>query len=123
MSTTTVEVIGVCDVITNDGMRSPAYWAELAAHTCGRCETARIWVEFEMSINFSATVKYTKQIAFCNNKIFSLCKHLTELRKEVAKNFCINIENELRTLNIPDGFYSKHKTAYFSTANYFIQRF
>ncbi len=59
--------------------------------------------EYDTISDSAATIeKYTKQIAFCNNKIFSLCKHLTELRKEVAKNFCINIENELRTLNIPD---------------------
>lgn len=57
--------------------------------------------EFDAISDSAAIIeKYTKNIADCDDKIYSLCVKLTELRKSAADKFCKNIENELKTLNI-----------------------
>lgn len=57
--------------------------------------------EFDAISDSAAIIeKYTKNIADCDVKIYSLCVKLTELRKSAADKFCKNIENELKTLNI-----------------------
>ncbi|MCI9407580.1 MAG: DNA repair protein RecN [Clostridia bacterium] len=57
--------------------------------------------EFDAISDSAAIIeKYTKNIADCDGKIYSLCVKLTELRKSAADKFCKNIENELKTLNI-----------------------
>lgn len=57
--------------------------------------------EFDAISDSAAIIeKYNKNIADCDDKIYSLCVKLTELRKSAADKFCKNIENELKTLNI-----------------------
>ena len=75
--------------------------------------------EYEAIFDSAATIeKCTKEIAVCDEKIYSLCVKLTDLRKQAAKSFCANVENELKTLNIPDAKFSVRFNDYDkSTAN------
>ena len=50
--------------------------------------------------------KYSKQIEACDNKLYELCVELSKLRKKAASTFCKSIENELKTLNIPDAVFN-----------------
>jgi len=59
--------------------------------------------EYEAISDSDALIeKYQKSISECDEKIYSLCSELTELRKKAAKSFCGRVEEELKTLNIPD---------------------
>jgi DNA repair protein RecN (Recombination protein N) len=49
-----------------------------------------------------AVEKFTKQINACDDKIYENCKNLSQLRKETSLNFCKNVEEQLKTLNIPN---------------------
>lgn len=44
--------------------------------------------------------KYEKSILECDQKIYSLCQKLTDLRKSTADKFCKAVTSELKTLNI-----------------------
>ena len=58
--------------------------------------------EYETISDSAAVIeKLTKEIADNNNKIFTLCKELTSMRKVASVEFCKNVECELKTLNIP----------------------
>ncbi len=59
--------------------------------------------EYE-AISDSATLieKFNRQIGICDEKIYSLCIRLTNLRKLTAQHFSESVVNELKTLNIPD---------------------
>lgn len=48
----------------------------------------------------------TKEIAVCDDKIYGLCRRLTDLRKEQSVKFCENVERQLKTLNIPHAKFS-----------------
>ena len=62
--------------------------------------------------------KYTENIAACDKKIFALCRELTEMRKATAKVFCLDVETELKTLNIPNAKFGVHFNDYdFESAN------
>ncbi len=62
--------------------------------------------------------KYTEKIAACDKKIFALCRELTEMRKATAKVFCLDVETELKTLNIPNAKFGVHFNDYeFESAN------
>jgi DNA repair protein RecN (Recombination protein N) len=51
----------------------------------------------------AATIeRYQGEIAECDKKIFALCNKLTQMRKDVAKAFCGEVVEELKTLNIPN---------------------
>ena len=50
----------------------------------------------------NAIAKLEAQIADCDEKIYSLCKKLSELRHNYADTFCKSVTEELRTLNIKD---------------------
>ena len=49
--------------------------------------------------------KYSREIEKCDDKLFELCVELSGLRKQAAKAFCRSIEDELKTLNIPDAVF------------------
>lgn len=59
--------------------------------------------EYE-AISDSATLieKFNQQISVCDEKIYSLCSRLTNLRKTTALHFSESVVKELKTLNIPD---------------------
>lgn len=59
--------------------------------------------EYE-AISDSATLieKFNRQIGICDEKIYSLCIRLTNLRKLTAQYFSESVVKELKTLNIPD---------------------
>ncbi len=59
--------------------------------------------EYE-AISDSATLieKFNRQIGICDEKIYSLCIRLTNLRKLTAQHFSESVVKELKTLNIPD---------------------
>lgn len=57
--------------------------------------------EFDaISDSANAIVKYEKNIAECDGKIFKLCRELSELRKCSSDRFCKAVTSELKTLNI-----------------------
>lgn len=45
--------------------------------------------------------KWSKEISICDDKIYALCRSLTDLRKEQSVKFCENVVRQLKTLNIP----------------------
>lgn len=49
-----------------------------------------------------AVKKCTEEVNKINENIYKLCTELTALRKQVADGFCLRVENELKSLNIPD---------------------
>lgn len=59
--------------------------------------------EYE-AISDSATLieKFNRQISVCDEKIYSLCSRLTNLRKITVLHFSERVVKELKTLNIPD---------------------
>lgn len=50
----------------------------------------------------AAIEKYEKKVNELNSEIYANCIKLSELRKSAANKFCANVENELKTLNIPN---------------------
>lgn len=56
--------------------------------------------------------KITKEISVCDDEIFGLCKSLTALRKEAAYKFSQEVENELKSLNIPYAKFEIHFIEY-----------
>lgn len=38
----------------------------------------------------------------CDEKIYKICRKLTDIRKKCAENWCKDVENELKSLNIPN---------------------
>ncbi len=50
----------------------------------------------------AAIEKYEKEIKLLDDEIYSLCVQLSELRKADSKDFCKRVEDELKTLNIPN---------------------
>lgn len=75
------------------------------AHIIEFCKKAK--EEYE-SVSDSADLieKYEKFIDDCDENLFDLCCKLTEMRKRFAKAFCIAVENELKTLNIPNAVFN-----------------
>ena len=75
------------------------------AHIIEFCKKAK--EEYE-SVSDSADLieKYEKFIDECDESLFDLCCKLTEMRKRFAKAFCIAVENELKTLNIPNAVFN-----------------
>lgn len=62
----------------------------------------RVQADYDEIVNSAALIeKYTKNISDCDDKIYSLCVKLTEMRKNAAEKFCANVQRELKTLNIP----------------------
>lgn len=63
--------------------------------------------EYEAISNSAELIeKYNRNIEKCDNKLFELCLQLSALRKKYAKDFCISVENELKTLNIPNAVFN-----------------
>ncbi len=50
--------------------------------------------------------QYAEKIRICDDKIYELCLKLSVLRKRAAQLFSKAIENELKTLNIPDAVFN-----------------
>lgn len=75
--------------------------------------------EFDAITNAAALIeKYNKAISDYDDTIYSLCVKLTDLRKAASEKFCVNVENELKTLNIPHAkFKVEFKEYDKSTAN------
>jgi DNA repair protein RecN (Recombination protein N) len=46
--------------------------------------------------------KYKKDLTACEDKIFEECVALSKVRKNCAKEFCVKVEEQLKTLNIPN---------------------
>lgn len=59
-----------------------------------------------LSDGANAVEKYNKQISECDDKIYSLCKKLTNKRKSASDKFCNDVTAQLKTLNIPDAQFS-----------------
>ena len=60
-------------------------------------------IKYDLLINASETIdKLNRRIDECNDKIFKICVKLTALRKARCKKLCTDIENELKSLNIPN---------------------
>lgn len=58
--------------------------------------------EYDKLLNCTETVeKCNKELAEIDDKIFVLCKNLTELRTKCSSVLCQNVEYQLKTLNIP----------------------
>ncbi|MDE6667728.1 MAG: DNA repair protein RecN [Clostridia bacterium] len=75
------------------------------------CERARAKADI-LSDSANAVEKYTSEIKAVDGKIYSLCKKLTDLRKEGAEKFCKEVVGELKTLNIPDAKFEVEFTEY-----------
>jgi len=65
------------------------------------CDKARAKAEV-LSDGANAVARYTAELKEIDKKIYSLCRKLTELRKDGAEKFCKEVVEELKTLNIPD---------------------
>ncbi len=59
-----------------------------------------------LSDGANAVEKYNKQISECDEKIYALCKKLTNERKFASDKFCNDVTAQLKTLNIPDAQFS-----------------
>lgn len=59
-----------------------------------------------LSDGANAVEKYNKQISECDEKIYALCKKLTNKRKSASDKFCNDVTAQLKTLNIPDAQFS-----------------
>lgn len=59
-----------------------------------------------LSDGANAVEKYNKQISECDEKIYALCKKLTNKRKFASDKFCNDVTAQLKTLNIPDAQFS-----------------
>ena len=46
--------------------------------------------------------KLNDKIRRLDGNIFNVCRQITEIRKDACKGLCANVENELKTLNIPN---------------------
>jgi DNA repair protein RecN (Recombination protein N) len=58
---------------------------------------------YDMLVDSQATIeKCRKQIEVCDDKIFGLCQKLTAMRKKNCQLFCKNVEEQLKSLNIPN---------------------
>lgn len=75
--------------------------------------------QYDEILNSAALIdKYNKDIATCNQKIYEKCLKLTSIRKDCASKFCQNVENELKTLNIPNAKFNVFFKEYdINTAN------
>lgn len=75
--------------------------------------------EYEALLDSESIIKEcTLQIEACNDKIYKLCKELTNLRKSSSEVLCKSVINELKTLNIPNADFSVAFKDYdFDTAN------
>ncbi len=63
--------------------------------------------QFDLLSDGANTVeKYNKQISECDDKIYTLCKKLTNKRKSASDKFCNDVTAQLKTLNIPDAQFS-----------------
>jgi DNA repair protein RecN (Recombination protein N) len=49
-----------------------------------------------------ALARFRKQLEIIDEKIFALCVKLSDIRKNVCKKFCANVEEQLKSLNIPN---------------------
>lgn len=56
----------------------------------------------EISDSANLIEKLIADIEKIDDKIFLVCKKMTEIRKNVAQTLCEGVVNELKTLNIPD---------------------
>lgn len=59
-----------------------------------------------LSDGANAVEKYNKQISDCDEKIYALCKKLTNKRRSASDKFCNDVTAQLKTLNIPDAQFS-----------------
>ncbi|MGN0818216.1 MAG: DNA repair protein RecN, partial [Candidatus Coproplasma sp.] len=50
--------------------------------------------------------KCRKKLKETDGKIYALCKKLTGIRKDCSGSFCKNVENQLKSLNIPNASFS-----------------
>ncbi len=75
------------------------------------CQKAREQYNL-LSDGADAVEKYNKKIADCNNKIYGLCKKLTDLRKTAAEKFSGSVIEELKSLNIPSAEFSVNFETY-----------
>lgn len=74
--------------------------------------------EYDLIADSAAAIeRYNKEISVCDKKIYEFCLKLTELRKDAANIFCANVENELRSLNIPDAKFQVKFNDYDETSN------
>lgn len=75
--------------------------------------------EYELLVDSEEAIKkYTAEIERLDKDIFILLKKLTEIRKKAAENFCLRVESELKTLNIPNAKFNVSFNTYdMSSAN------
>lgn len=75
--------------------------------------------EYELLVDSEEAIKkYTADIERLDKDIFILLKKLTEIRKKAAENFCLRVESELKTLNIPNAKFNVSFNTYdMSSAN------
>ncbi len=59
-----------------------------------------------------AIEKYNRKIGELDNKIFELCQNLTKIRKTASELFSKNVEQQLKSLNIPHAKFSVDFTPY-----------
>lgn len=65
------------------------------------CESAKAKLDALLD-SANAIEKFNAEIAVCDDKIYALCRDLTELRKKSSEKFCKEVTAELKSLNIPD---------------------
>jgi DNA repair protein RecN (Recombination protein N) len=59
--------------------------------------------EKELLLNSEIALdKLNKQLDACNNSIYNCCLRLTAMRKQIALKLCKNVEEQLKSLNIPN---------------------
>lgn len=63
--------------------------------------------EYEAISNSAELIeKYNKSINDCDDELFGLSLKLSELRKKFAADFCKAVEDQLKTLNIPNAVFN-----------------
>jgi DNA repair protein RecN (Recombination protein N) len=59
-----------------------------------------------------AVEKFTRQINDCDEKIYENCVKLTQIRQKTSINFCNNVEEQLKSLNIPNAKFTVNFKVY-----------
>ncbi len=59
-----------------------------------------------LSDGANAVEKYNAELEKCDKEIYGECKRLTQLRRAAAEGFCVQVTAELKTLNIPDAYFT-----------------
>lgn len=72
----------------------------------------------KLSDSADAIEKCRKRLDECDKRIYSLCRRLTEQRKKCSEEFCSRVEEQLKSLNIPNARFEVQFEDYdFESAN------